>query len=359
MEQPSTTTITDDSLWIQAYDLPVACMNEKALTLMAKQIGQFEKWESNDTGSLWLPRSSPAENNELLQLELSGAWEPPNSSSASTRNQAKRSHSGFPNGNQVRQSQNRCDLQKNNFTNNFIVRCDRSLGGRRGKLCLMWKFNIDIHIHMATLHVIDARICENDPAHDWRLTCIYGWSEENLKNHTWQMIKNLYSDSETPWLAIGDFNEILFHHEKIGGRQKEDSKLQAFREAIAICGLDDLGFQGYKFTWTNGQGNEANIQERLDRCLANIQWASRFPDYVIEHQVRICSDHCPILTSWKKRVPRNSNRKSHVIRFEKMWLEDESCKPAIHNAWAQMESFTSPSIIRNKIHSTGISHLAW
>ncbi|KAK6125828.1 hypothetical protein DH2020_040424 [Rehmannia glutinosa] len=44
-EQPSTLNITESSFWIRVYDLPVACMNEKTIQLIAKQVGSFEAWD--------------------------------------------------------------------------------------------------------------------------------------------------------------------------------------------------------------------------------------------------------------------------------------------------------------------------
>ncbi|KAK6147765.1 hypothetical protein DH2020_018677 [Rehmannia glutinosa] len=86
----------------------------------------------------------------------------------------------------------------------------------------------------------------------WRLTCVYGWPEENQKTNTWELIRSLYAYDDHPWLCLGDFNEILYHSEKIGGRRKDDKKLLALRNA-SECNLDDLGYDGYQFTWTSGQ----------------------------------------------------------------------------------------------------------
>jgi hypothetical protein len=47
---------------------------------------------------------------------------------------------------------------------------------------------------------------------------------------------------------MGDFNEILFSHEKEGGTQKLQSCVDKFREALEECSLDDLGFTGDMFT---------------------------------------------------------------------------------------------------------------
>lgn len=43
---------------------------------------------------------------------------------------------------------------------------------------------------------------------------------------------------------MGDFNEILFSHEKQGGRLRVERKMTAFREALDDCDLFDLGYEG-------------------------------------------------------------------------------------------------------------------
>lgn len=68
-----------------------------------------------------------------------------------------------------------------------------------------------------------------------------------------------------PWLVIGDFNEILYHYEKEGGRARSQRKLQNFHEALDDCELVDIGFTGDMFTWQRGK-----IRERLDRGVANV-----------------------------------------------------------------------------------------
>ena len=120
-------------------------------------------------------------------------------------------------------------------------------------------------------------------------------------------------------------------------RVRRASKCSAFRGALDDCGLDDLGYSGYNLTWTNGQAGESNIQERLDRCVANIDWVCMFPSFRIEHLVRLASDHCPVFLSWERQCSR-SKRKHRVYRFEAMWLQDES---VIQSAWSEFHGLLS------------------
>lgn len=64
--------------------------------------------------------------------------------------------------------------------------------------------------------------------------------------------------------------------------------------AIQQIGFMDLGFQGDPFTWSNQREGEANIREKIDRDLANVNWFEAFPDATVYHLARI-ADHNPLL----------------------------------------------------------------
>lgn len=70
----------------------------------------------------------------------------------------------------------------------------------------------------------------------------------------------------------GDFNLMLWSVEKQGGGDFRFEEAALFREACDYCGLEDMNYVGHPLTWTNNQGGGNNLQERLDRFLANSQW---------------------------------------------------------------------------------------
>jgi hypothetical protein len=49
------------------------------------------------------------------------------------------------------------------------------------------------------------------------------------------------------------------------------------------CGLTDLGYKGYSFTWSNRREGDANVQVRLDRGVATASFLDLFPDSHVEH----------------------------------------------------------------------------
>ncbi|RYR48628.1 hypothetical protein Ahy_A07g034671 [Arachis hypogaea] len=95
-------------------------------------------------------------------------------------------------------------------------------------------------------------------------------------------------------------------------------------ESLQVNQLLDFGFVGYAYTWSNNQVGEANIQERLDRAVAIINWKEAFLEGVVKHFQRYRSDHCPILIdvhgeSLKRKRP-------YIFRSEECGLETLNAK---------------------------------
>jgi len=99
-----------------------------------------------------------------------------------------------------------------------------------------------------------------------------------------------------PWLCLGDFNMIFDPSEKRGGQDFSLSQsVRLFCDFTSRARLFDLGFTGPRFTWCNNRSEEARVWSRIDRCLANGDWISLFPDALVKHLPRSGSDHAPLL----------------------------------------------------------------
>lgn len=98
------------------------------------------------------------------------------------------------------------------------------------------------HRHITT-RVVDRRTNSN-----WLFTGVY--KESNFGKHhiTWDLLQALKPRDNTPWLVIGDFNEILYSSKKFKGRPRSDKQMQLFRETLVNCNLIDLGHRGDFFT---------------------------------------------------------------------------------------------------------------
>ncbi|KAB1227298.1 hypothetical protein CJ030_MR1G016844 [Morella rubra] len=98
-----------------------------------------------------------------------------------------------------------------------------------------------------------------------------------------------------PWLCTGDFNSIVSYEDKQGGRDFASSSVGDLRLFMNQNGLIDLGLMGLPYTWTNCHHGVANIREKLDRGIGNIECRGLFPRAAVTNLPITLSDHSPLL----------------------------------------------------------------
>ncbi|KAM0859874.1 hypothetical protein ACQ4PT_046911 [Festuca glaucescens] len=196
-----------------------------------------------------------------------------------------------------------------------------------GGLMLLWDQHVNIQLKYEHTNYIDVLVSGETPEKDWRLTGLYGESVWRHKHRTWRYLRELSHQANVPWMVLGDMNEILSESEKDGGAPRPLAYMQAFRDCLTDCGLEDLGFIGNKFTWKRGL-----IRERLDRAVGNAGWSQLFPHAGVHNLTSTGSDHRPILvdTETYASVQSNSNRRRH---FEGRWLKEEKVADVVSTDW--------------------------
>jgi hypothetical protein len=156
---------------------------------------------------------------------------------------------------------------------------------------------------------------------------------------------------------MGDFNEILFQHEKVGGAPKPQAQMDRFREAIEFCELTDLGFMGDIFTWRNhSHRHDRYVKERLDRALANIEWRYIYPAVKIINGEPRHSDHRPLILD-TNCTPVPTPSFDHVFRFEAAWLQEDSCAQLVRDAWN--DTFDGFSSAADRIRKVAVKLQDW
>ncbi|XP_021716609.1 uncharacterized protein LOC110684459 [Chenopodium quinoa] len=202
------------------------------------------------------------------------------------------------------------------FSSCFIVDCEGEGRRRRGGLALLWNNSIDVNIRSFSLNHIDARV-RSITQDEWRFSGIYGHPDEENKYKIGQLLISLKGGTDTPWLCGGDLILMLHSGEKQGGRVFDMEEAEILRDVVGVCELEDLGFIGHDFTWSNNRGGEESIQERLDRFLANRTWRDAFQGSFVTHLTKRKSDHLPILLCVQDVVSKQKKKKKKKLyRFE-------------------------------------------
>ncbi|XP_074283536.1 uncharacterized protein LOC141608084 [Silene latifolia] len=201
--------------------------------------------------------------------------------------------------------------------------------GRSGGLAFMWKKHVRCTFRSASVHHMDFEIMGDDGS--WRATGFYGWPSVSERHLSWELLRLLGTQYNGPWVCIGDFNEVLFATEMKGGVRPQ-RQMNNFREAVDDCGLRDVDFEGYLFTYDNGQADDDNRQSRIDRALCNEVWIDLFPRAKLTHLEREWSDHAPILLRMVRRN-REEQTVNKIFRFEHMWVGADGCEGVVQEAW--------------------------
>ena len=206
----------------------------------------------------------------------------------------------------------------------IAVGCEGQGRKRRGGLALMWKKGVQVTLKSFSQNHVDTMVSAKG-SQPWRYTGMYGHPEESKKGQTGELLRDLaMAEENIPWLCGGDLNLMMWSTEKQGGGAFNFEEAEILRLAMDYCQLEDLGFIGHPFTWTNNRGGLENLQERLDRFVVNREWKALFGGSYVSHLEKRRSDHLPLLVCVKDRVGvMEKKRRKKLFRFEEMWLRDE------------------------------------
>ncbi|XP_074301205.1 uncharacterized protein LOC141632563 [Silene latifolia] len=180
--------------------------------------------------------------------------------------------------------------------------------GQSAGLTILWREGVEVEIISSTAHHIDVAIRGLLNLDEWRLTGVYGLSRNKDKWKTWQLMWDIRPLSSLPWVMIGDFNQILFEHEKMGGAPRDKNLMNEFHEAVNDCELLDVVFSRDSYTWWNRRSGTDAVYERLDRALVSATFLEACPAINLFHLEYDKSDHMPIKLAMFTQLNQLSRR---------------------------------------------------
>ncbi|XP_062174673.1 uncharacterized protein LOC133879886 [Alnus glutinosa] len=233
------------------------------------------------------------------------------------------------------------------FDSLFAVDCK----GRSGGLILLWNSDVQLEIHNYSRRHINAMIQNQNKAYTWKLRCFYGHPEVGKREEGWNILRCVSQMALSPWMCVGDFNEILTNSEKSSNIVRPRSQMKAFQSALEDCSIADLGFHGPKFTWCNGRFGGEFTREHLDRAVSNVEWNRIFDTVEVEVLARISSDHHPLLVHFSNSQEIHWT-KYITFRFEASWTKKSDYAPIMKKAWQVKQRATEPWVRKSENNLT-------
>nr|XP_021842389.1 uncharacterized protein LOC110782531 [Spinacia oleracea] len=204
---------------------------------------------------------------------------------------------------------------------------------KRGGIWLFWKNSIDLVLFSEDVNQFHVLFHFENVRPEVLITGLHAPSVPGPRHALWRNMADNLPPPDTPWLMVGDMNEVTSQSEKMGGRPFRSGKCKDLRNFMDAAGLVDLGYHGNPYTWTNARDGAGLIRERLDRALANSPWLDIFPHTQVHHLPRTHSDHCPIIVSLHHDVVEGP----FPFRCKEVWMEHPQFKDFFLHNWSACE----------------------
>ncbi|GAA0183849.1 hypothetical protein LIER_42471 [Lithospermum erythrorhizon] len=174
--------------------------------------------------------------------------------------------------------------------------------GRKGGLALLWPRSLNVEIKSFSTHYIEAIVQFGD-TNPWRFVGFYGLHETGMGKFSWNLMRLINGLVNIPTVFMEDFNELLDQKENVSHRRLRPSwQIQNFHQAVEDCGLLDLGYWGFSFTWCNNFISPHSTRARLDRALARKDWRV-LPRCSCSTRHDLYLGPCPVIDEFGLSIP--------------------------------------------------------
>ncbi|KAK1284260.1 Trichome differentiation protein GL1 [Acorus calamus] len=185
-------------------------------------------------------------------------------------------------------------------------------------------------------------------------TTIYASNTYSERLLLWNTITKLSSGLQGyPWIVGGDFNEVRYSSEKVGGRAVHPRRLRKFNSCIEMSSLQDLKALGHTLSWNNRQ--VVRIMCRLDRVLVNSSFTNLFSHSLVNYLAPGISGHSPLKATYEPAFPSGPK----PFKYFEMWESHPTFKDIVEAAWG-IEVWGSPMYkIVKKLSATKLALKQW
>jgi hypothetical protein len=200
-----------------------------------------------------------------------------------------------------------------------------------GRIWITWNDSkVDVRLIDSTDQLIHCGIFDVMGKLLYWLTAVYGKNQNGLRKHLWRDIMNLKPSSLEPWCVMGDFNNVAYAHDRIGGRMVQEYEYADFQDMMIKSGLSEMDSVGDYFTWCNKHANEP-IYSRIDRLLGNVEWFKQYHDWNLNILEPSISDHAMLLVSKDTQIQKITRR----FRFYNYIVGLPGYEETVRNSWSK------------------------
>ncbi|KAJ9536643.1 hypothetical protein OSB04_un000192 [Centaurea solstitialis] len=162
------------------------------------------------------------------------------------------------------------------------------------------------------------------------VSLIYGANSYGERRLLWSGLRKFKVFlGNNAWIAMGDFNSMLFPHDGLGGSSKRDRDMEDFMLCVEDVDIFDCRYGGIQYTWVQKPNSEGGIMRKLDRIMVNSELLSIMGDAEASFLSRGISDHAPGIISFKG----GHKPKLGGFKFDNFLVSHPMFHETIRNVW--------------------------
>ncbi|KAK1282596.1 hypothetical protein QJS10_CPB22g00515 [Acorus calamus] len=224
-----------------------------------------------------------------------------------------------------------------------------------GRIWILWQPTlVNIEPLFSSDQFVHCKVTSNSSQLSYFLTTVYASNNASARTILWSNLRTLaQSIDNDQWIIGGDFNEVRFSHEKIGGRGAYTRRMARFNECISDCHLQDLKALGSHFSWSNQQ--QFRIACKLDRILVNLTWLVSNANSFVQYLAQGLSDHTALKVSVQPSIPSGPR----PFKYFQAWESHSQFSAVISRAWQQQFCGSPMYILVKKLQHLKIVLKDW
>lgn len=153
----------------------------------------------------------------------------------------------------------------------------------KGRIWIAWQpSQVGIQIHYASAQMIHCLVNDKTTGNTWWWTVIYGLHTVEDTKSLWLEVRDRDRNMVDPWCLMGDFNAVLSTEDRVNGLSITNYETQNFEETFRDTDLSEFKSCGQFFSWSNKGIGDDRICSRIDRCLVNPVWITKYSNLVVE-----------------------------------------------------------------------------